>query len=45
MVLSRFWSVIIAGSILYILILLFSGRIYTIGNVVNGKQNDAVVMD
>jgi len=44
MVLSRFWSVIIAGSILYIFILLASGRIYTIGNVVNGKQNDAVVM-
>lgn len=44
MVLSRFWTIIIAGSILYILILLASGRIYTIGNVVNGKQNDPVVI-
>lgn len=44
MVLSRFWSFIIAGSILYILILLASGRLYTIGNIVNGKQNDALVV-
>jgi len=44
MVLSRFWSVIIAGSILYIFVLLASGRLYTIGNIVNGKQNDAVVV-
>ena len=40
MVLSRFWSIIIVGSILYILVLLISGQLYTIGNVVNGKQND-----
>lgn len=44
MVLSRFWSFIIAGSILYILILLATGRTYTIGNVVNGKQNDPIVL-
>lgn len=44
MILSRFWSFIIAGSILYILILLASGRLYTIGNIVNGKQNDALVV-
>ncbi len=44
MVLSRFWSFIIAGSILYLFMLLGTGRLYTIGNVVNGKQNDAVVV-
>ncbi len=43
MVLSRFWSIIIAGSILYILVLLATGRMYTISHVVNGKQGDAVV--
>ena len=44
MVLSRFWSIIIAASILYILVLLFSGKTYTISNVVNGKQNDPIVV-
>jgi spore maturation protein SpmA len=44
MVLSRFWSFIIAGSILYIFVLLATGRLYTIGHVVNGKQNDALVV-
>src|SRR5690349_7850707 len=44
MVLSRFWSFIIAASILYILILLATGRSYTIGHVVNGKQGDAVMI-
>ena len=44
MVLSRFWSFIIAGSILYLLILLGSGRLYTIGHVVNGKQNDPALV-
>jgi spore maturation protein SpmA len=43
MVLSRFWSFIIVCSIVYIFILLVSGRLYTIGNVINGKQNDPVV--
>jgi spore maturation protein SpmA len=44
MVLSRFWSVMIAGSILYILVLLAGGRLYSIGHVVNGKQNDPLVV-
>jgi spore maturation protein SpmA len=44
MVLSRFWSFIVAGSIVYILILLLSGRIYTIGNVVNGKQSEPILV-
>jgi spore maturation protein SpmA/spore maturation protein SpmB len=44
MVLSRFWSFIIVCSILYIFFLLATGRTYTIGNVVNGSQNDPVVV-
>jgi spore maturation protein SpmA/spore maturation protein SpmB len=44
MALSRFWSFIIALSILYIFYLLASGRMYTISNVVNGSQNDPVVV-
>ncbi len=44
MALSRFWSFIIAGSLLYIFFLLFSGRTYTIGNVVNSSQNDPCVI-
>lgn len=45
MVLSRFWSVMIAGSILYILGLLATGRLYSIAHVVNGKQNDPLVVE
>ncbi len=44
MVLSRFWSFIIALSVLYIFFLLATGRMYTITNVVNGAQNDAVLI-
>jgi len=44
MVLSRFWSAIIICSILYIFVLLVSGRLYTIGHLVNGKQNDPLVV-
>jgi spore maturation protein SpmA/spore maturation protein SpmB len=44
MALSRFWSFIIVCSIIYIFFLLASGRTYTIGNVVNGSQNDPVVI-
>jgi spore maturation protein SpmA len=44
MVLSRFWSFIIACSILYIFFLLATGRLYTITNVVNGVQNDPVLI-
>ena len=44
MVLSRFWSLIITGSIIYLLVLLATGRLYTIGPVVNGKQNDPVLI-
>jgi spore maturation protein SpmA/spore maturation protein SpmB len=44
MVLSRFWSAIIVCSLLYIFVLLASGRLYTIGHLVNGKQNDPLVV-
>ncbi|MFI5218619.1 MAG: nucleoside recognition domain-containing protein [Bacteroidia bacterium] len=40
MALSRFWSYILAGSILYLFYLLAAGRIYTLSSVVNGSQND-----
>src|SRR2546423_13038587 len=44
MVLSRFWSAIIVGSLLYIFVLMLSGRLYTIGYLVNGKQNDPLLV-
>src|SRR5258708_13654185 len=44
MVLSRFWSAIIVCSLLYVFVLLASGRLYTIGHLVNGKQNDPLVV-
>ncbi|MFO1499198.1 MAG: nucleoside recognition domain-containing protein [Verrucomicrobiota bacterium] len=44
MVLSRFWSVIVAASILFLLGMLGAGRLYTIAHVVNGKQGDPVLV-
>lgn len=44
MVLSRFWSVIIVSSIAYLLVMLGTGRLYTLGHVVNGKQNDPILV-
>jgi len=44
MVLSRFWSAIIVCSLLYVFVLLVSGRLYTIGHLVNGKQNDPLTV-
>ena len=44
MVLSRFWSVIIAASILYLLAMLAAGCLYTVAHVVNGKQGDPMVV-
>jgi spore maturation protein SpmA len=44
MALSRFWSYIIVLSSLYIFYLLSAGKMYTLGGLVNGKQNDAVVV-
>jgi spore maturation protein SpmA len=45
MVLSRFWSFIIACSILYIFYLLLTHRMYTLVPVVNGAQNDPVLVE
>jgi spore maturation protein SpmA/spore maturation protein SpmB len=43
MALSRFWLVIILGSITYILALLFTGNYYSIEFTVNGKKDDPIV--
>ncbi|MFI5220705.1 MAG: nucleoside recognition domain-containing protein [Bacteroidia bacterium] len=44
MALSRFWAYIIVCSVVYIFFMLASGRQYTIGSLVNGKQNDALLV-
>ncbi len=44
MALSRFWSYILVCSIVYVFFMLATGRLYTIGTMVNGKQNDALVV-
>ena len=44
MALSRFWSYIIALSILFIFYMLGSNQLYNLGQLVNGKQNDALVI-
>ncbi len=43
MALSRFWSYIIVCSVVYIFYLLFTGGMYNLGQLVNGKQNDPLV--
>ncbi|HUR46947.1 MAG TPA: nucleoside recognition domain-containing protein [Candidatus Saccharimonadales bacterium] len=44
MALSRFWSAIVIGSIAYVFVLLATGQLYTLGNVVNGKQYDPIIV-
>jgi spore maturation protein SpmA/spore maturation protein SpmB len=44
MALSRFWSFIIALSIIFIFYMLGSNQMYNLGQLVNGKQNDALVI-
>jgi spore maturation protein SpmA/spore maturation protein SpmB len=44
MALSRFWSFIIALSIVFIFYMLGSNQMYNLGQLVNGKQNDALVI-
>ncbi|MBK8847334.1 MAG: spore maturation protein [Bacteroidetes bacterium] len=44
MALSRFWTFIIISSIVFILFNLFAGNIYTLSGVINGKQNDPVLV-
>jgi len=44
MALSRFWTYIIVCSIAYILLMLATGNIYSLSSIINGKQNDALVV-
>ena len=44
MALSRFWSFIIVCSIGYVFYLLMVGGLYSVGSLVNGKQNDALIV-
>jgi spore maturation protein SpmA/spore maturation protein SpmB len=44
MALSRFWSYMLVCSAIYIFIMLGMGRTYTLGGMVNGKQNEPVVV-
>jgi spore maturation protein SpmA/spore maturation protein SpmB len=44
MALSRFWSYIIVCSIVYIFFMLGTGKLYTLGSLVNGKQNDPTIL-
>src|SRR6478735_654128 len=44
MALSRFWSYILVCSIVYIFFMLATGRLYSLSGLVNGKQNDALVV-
>jgi spore maturation protein SpmA/spore maturation protein SpmB len=44
MVLSRFWSVMMAASILYLLTMLATGHLYTVSHVVNGNQGDPLLV-
>ncbi|MCC7533566.1 MAG: spore maturation protein [Bacteroidia bacterium] len=45
MALSRFWSFIITLSVLFIFYLMLSGKLYTLGGIVNGKQHDPIVLN
>ncbi len=44
MALSRFWSYIIVLSAIYIFYMLGTGQMYTLGSLVNGKQNDPTIV-
>lgn len=44
MALSRFWSYIIVCSAVFIFYMLFSGKVYTLNGLVNGKQHDALIV-
>ncbi|MBC7553027.1 MAG: spore maturation protein [Taibaiella sp.] len=45
MALSRFWLVIVITSVLYVLGLLAFGSTYSIDYIVNGKRDDAIVIN
>lgn len=44
MALSRFWTYIIIISITYIMVMLATGNIYSLSSIINGKQNDPLVI-
>jgi len=44
MALSRFWSFIIVSSVIYLFFMLTTDHLYTLSGIVNGKQNDAIVI-
>ncbi|MES2655342.1 MAG: nucleoside recognition domain-containing protein [Bacteroidota bacterium] len=44
MALSRFWSYILVGSIGYIFFMLATGQLYTLNSMVNGKQNEPIIV-
>ncbi len=44
MVLSRFWLIIILSSIVYILVMLSAGSVYSIDSLVNGKKDDPLLI-
>ncbi len=44
MALSRFWSWMIVLSVLYIFFLLVTNQLYSLNGLINGKQNDAVLV-
>ncbi|MGV3636428.1 MAG: nucleoside recognition domain-containing protein, partial [Flavobacteriales bacterium] len=44
MALSRFWTFILLLSIAYVLVLLGTGRQYSLGSLINGKQGEALVV-
>jgi spore maturation protein SpmA/spore maturation protein SpmB len=43
MVLSRFWLIIILSSVVYILVMLGTGSVYSIDHVVNGKRDEPLL--
>ena len=43
MVLSRFWLTIIILSVVFVLVMLATGSLYSIDHVVNGKKDDALL--
>lgn len=44
MALSRFWTIIVVFSIAWAFFLLFSGKLYSLSGIVNGKQGDEMVI-
>ena len=44
MALSRFWTFMLILSIGYVLVMLGTGRQYSMGMLVNGKQGEALVV-